>query len=89
MTLESFLYQKIFSYYTYMDTEVPILIVMKLAADRQTDILRQSDSLLTNSGPYVKREKNKLTLKHTYLYDTYTQILRQISRNKKHVDVSM
>ena len=72
-----------------MDTEVQILIVMKLAGDRQTDIQRQSDSLLTNSGPYVKREKKKLTLKHTYLHDTYTQILRQFSRNKKHVDVSM
>ena len=71
------------SLYQYLGTEVSILIGMKLVTDRQTDTqTRQLDSLLTNSGSYVKRKKKKHTPK-AHLPTWYTEILRQFCRSKK------
>ena len=48
------------SLYQNLRTEVPILIGMKLVTDRQTDTqTRQLDSLLTNSGSYMWRERKR------------------------------
>ena len=67
-----FLYQKIFSHYLYLHEYRSAFLncheIGSRKTNRHTD--RQSDSLLTNSGPYVKRKKKKHTPKHTYIHDT-------------------